>query len=256
MQQQMTDPPVALNPDLDLSGVRERFDKTGRLVIKDILHPATAGKLYACLSEETPWMFAYNEGNDAKYLSKQQLDAMSPQQKGAMTQQILANASEKFQYAYSDFPVSGTANIPNQPKFYTHKILKFMNDTVFRELITKVTGIEGDIEIDSHATCFHPGHFLTAHTDKQTDDDPRLVAYVINMTPVWRGDWGGSTVFYDDDQNVVETIVPIFNSLSMFKIPQSHSVSFVPPYCTKMRFGMTGWLFRPGSHSAPMRTSQ
>ncbi len=245
MHAETTDPPVLLNPDLDLSGLRERFDQTTRVQIKDAFHPDTAERLHRCLMQEMPWMLAYNEGDTPKYLQRDEMAAMSPQQQNMVMQQIFENAAQNFQFVYLDFPVSGTANIEGQRKFYTHEVLKFLNGEVFRDLVGKVTGLEEDFKVDSHATCYQAGHFLTSHNDVVTRDDPRLIAYVINMTKNWRADWGAKTEFFDDEGNVIEAFVPSFNTITMFRVPQQHSVSFVPPFCRAQRIAMTGWLFKP-----------
>ena len=39
-----------------------------------------------------------------------------------------------------------------------------------------------------------PGDFLTVHDD-ETGGRKRLVAYVLNLTPIWRPDWGGALNF-------------------------------------------------------------
>jgi len=243
MSNETANPPVAFNPALDLQGLRERFDATGRVQVKDAFSDDTAGRLHQCLSQETPWMLAFNEGETPRYLSRQEMDEMSDAQKANMMQNIFSNASKQFQYAYSDFPVSGTINDPNQPNQYTHDVLRFLNGQTFQDMIKKVTGLEGKFAVDGHATCFQSGHFLTIHNDTDADDR-REIAYVINMTPTWRSDWGAHLMFYDDEFNIVETFAPKYNTINMFRIPQAHAVSFVPPFCPQKRFGMTGWFHR------------
>ncbi len=65
---------------------------------------------------------------------------------------------------------------------------------------------------------------------------------VFNMTPEWRADWGANTLFYDEDFNVVDSFVPRYNVLNIFRVPQPHAVSFVSPFAGGKRFGMTGWF--------------
>jgi len=243
MQDASNDPPVALNPNLDLTGLRERFETTSRLQIKDAFHPDTAERLHQCLMNETPWMLAYNEGPEPKYLRHEQMASMTPQEQSAFTQQIFQGAAKGFQFVYLDFPVSGTAKVEGQRTFYTHDVLKFLNGEEFRELAVNVTGVTSEFDVDTHATCYQAGHFLTKHNDIGSNDVPRLVAYVIQMTKSWLPDWGGKTEFFDDNGNVIESVVPEFNTITMFKVPQPHSVTFVPPFCPGRRVAMTGWLY-------------
>jgi len=238
------DPLAALNPDLDLTGAKERFAKTGRMVIRNVLHPDTAERLYNCLMQEMPWMLAYNDGETANYLRKEQMATMGPQQQSEFMQKIFANAAQNFQYVYLDFPVSGTANIENQRKFYTHDVLKFLASEDFQTVLRDLTGYQDPLSVDSHATCFQAGHFLTCHDDLVNSTDPRVFAYVLNMTKDWRGDWGAKTEFFDADGNVVESFIPVFNSITIFRVPQPHSVTFVPPFCPAKRLAMSGWFFQ------------
>ncbi len=236
-------PPVELNPDLDLTGVRERFDKTGRAQIKDVFHRDTADRFYACLLEETPWVLAFNEGTTPRFLTREMMDRLPEQQKAGLMQELFIRASTQFQYAYSDFPVSGTINKPDQPELYSHKVLSYLNGKAFQDFIAGVTGLEGKFAVDGHTTCFQSGHFLTMHDDSDTDGR-RELAYVINMTPVWRSDWGGTLLFFDEDYNITESLVPSYNTLNIFSVPQGHAVSFVAPFAAEKRFAMTGWFHR------------
>jgi Rps23 Pro-64 3,4-dihydroxylase Tpa1-like proline 4-hydroxylase len=79
------------------------------------------------------------------------------------------------------------------------------------------------------------------HDDLHSEEG-RLVAYVINLTPAWNADFGGMLHFIGDDGSVEETFYPWFNSLSLFRVPQLHFVSYVPPYVTADRYGITGWF--------------
>jgi Rps23 Pro-64 3,4-dihydroxylase Tpa1-like proline 4-hydroxylase len=245
MPNEMGDPPVALNPDLEVEGLRERFARTGRLQIRNAFHPDTAERLHRCLMQEMPWMLAYNDGETPSYLRKEDMATMTPDQQGAFMQKIFANAAQNFQYVYLDFPVSGTAKVEGQRKFYTHDVLTFLGGEEFQSVLRSLTGYERPLQVDSHATCFQAGHFLTVHDDLVNKNDPRVFAYVVNMTKDWRGDWGAKTEFFDAEGNVIESFIPVFNSITVFRVPQPHSVTFVPPFCPARRVAMTGWFFRP-----------
>jgi Rps23 Pro-64 3,4-dihydroxylase Tpa1-like proline 4-hydroxylase len=245
MPNEMNDPPVKLNPALDVAGLKERFAATGRMQIRDALDPAAAERLHQCLMTELPWMLAYNDGATPQYLRKEEMAQMSPQDQGAFMQKIFANAARGFQFVYMDFPVSGTANIEGQRKFYTHEVLNFLGGETFQALLRDLTGFDEPLNVDSHATCFQAGHFLTNHNDLVSDEDPRVFAYVVNMTKGWRPDWGAKTEFFDDAGNVIESFTPQFNTITVFRVPQPHSVTFVPPFCPERRVAMTGWFFRP-----------
>lgn len=245
MQQSMSNPPVALNPDLDTAGLKERFAKTGRLQIENAFSIESAERLHQCLMQELPWMLAYYDDDGPSYLRKHEMAGLSPEQQAAFMQKVFARAANDFQFVYLDFPVSGTAKVEGQAKFYAHDVLNFLAGDEFQSVLKSVTGYEEPLDVDSHATCYQAGHFLTVHNDLVNSDDPRKFAYVVNMTKNWRADWGAKTEFYDEHGRVAETFVPEFNTITIFKVPQPHAVTFVPPFCPARRVAMSGWFLEP-----------
>lgn len=94
---------------------------------------------------------------------------------------------------------------------------------------------------DDQATRCLPGHFLTRHDDARGDHG-RLFAYVLNLTPGWRSDWGGQLQFIGEDGHVTEPFTPAFNALNIFRVPQDHAVSVVAPFAGGARLSITGWV--------------
>ena len=43
---------------------------------------------------------------------------------------------------------------------------------------------------------------------------------------------------------VVDTFTPLWNSLSLFRVPQPHVVSLVAPWAGSARYSITGWFRR------------
>ena len=90
-------------------------------------------------------------------------------------------------------------------------------------------------ELDGHASRYAPGQFLTTHDD-HIEAKSRRAAYVMNLTPRWRPDWGGLLLFYDRLGNVTRGYTPGFNMLNLFAVPQAHAVSWVTPLAAVPRF--------------------
>jgi len=93
---------------------------------------------------------------------------------------------------------------------------------------------------DAQATLYRPGDFLTVHDDS-IGGHKRLAAYVLNLTPIWRADWGGVLQFLGTDGHVEEGYVPCFNALNVFRVPTQHLVSQVALYGSS-RYSITGWF--------------
>jgi Rps23 Pro-64 3,4-dihydroxylase Tpa1-like proline 4-hydroxylase len=70
----------------------------------------------------------------------------------------------------------------------------------------------------------------------------RIAAYVLNMTPHWRLDWGGALLFSDRPGHITEGYPPAFNALNIFSVPQEHLVGFISPFAGAARYSITGWF--------------
>jgi Rps23 Pro-64 3,4-dihydroxylase Tpa1-like proline 4-hydroxylase len=113
-------------------------------------------------------------------------------------------------------------------------------------VISLFRALTGSSEIDFadvQATRYRAGHFLTEHHDKR-EGSRRIAAYVLGLTETWRPEWGGLLLFHKNG-DVSRGLIPRMNSLSLFAVPQDHSVSLVAPFCPQPRLSITGW-FRPG----------
>ena len=104
-----------------------------------------------------------------------------------------------------------------------------------------MTGEDRIALADSQLTRFRRGHFLTEHDDELAGKN-RYYAYVLNLTPVWRIDWGGLLAFHGDDGNVAEAFTPRFNALNLLRVPCAHSVTQVALSAGANRLSITGWL--------------
>jgi SM-20-related protein len=65
----------------------------------------------------------------------------------------------------------------------------------------------------------------------------------LNMCTVdWRPEWGGYLMFLDSAGDITSGWKPRFNTLNLFRVPQSHMVSYVAPFAAFARFAITGWF--------------
>lgn len=88
---------------------------------------------------------------------------------------------------------------------------------------------------------YGPGHLLTAHDDAVAGKN-RRAAFVVNLTRDWSADWGGLLMFHQPGVAAAEALVPSFNAINLFAVPQPHSVSMVAPFAPRRRYSVTGWL--------------
>jgi Rps23 Pro-64 3,4-dihydroxylase Tpa1-like proline 4-hydroxylase len=110
------------------------------------------------------------------------------------------------------------------------------------DFIRQLTGDPAIARVRIQATRYRAGHFLRRHDDTGYDDQHRRFAFVFNLSRGWQADWGGLLQFLGADGRVVDTFVPHYNSLSLFKVPQLHCVSQVAAWAEAPRYALTGWF--------------
>lgn len=129
------------------------------------------------------------------------------------------------------------------PGLLLHVVVDFLNSAPFLEFARALTGEQGIRGVSAIAARYRPGHFLRLHNDKASDED-RAFAYVINLGRGWQADWGGQLQFVDDSGDVTETMIPHWNSMSLFRVPQQHLVTPVARWAGDHRYSITGWFRR------------
>jgi Rps23 Pro-64 3,4-dihydroxylase Tpa1-like proline 4-hydroxylase len=226
---------IELNPSLDAAAFARAFAQDGRLHIPVILTPRSAERVHRCLAQETPWTLIVNKNG-----TRQDLPAITTQERIAHAQAAWEYGRENFAYVYDNHRLSHKGEAYPRADHYLARIVEFLNGRPFLEFMRRVTGMEAIAFADAQATLYRPGDFLSPHED-DFEGKNRLAAYVLNMTPQWRGDWGGQLQFLDADGQVESGYVPAFNALNVFHIPKTHWVSQVA-FHGGLRYSVTGWL--------------
>lgn len=232
---------LRLSGTLDPLPMRELFRRHGRFHAPNVLAEQSARRLLRCLQEEVDWRLNCNLGDGNLNLSQEQLDAMSEVDRTRLDRSFLAGAQGGFQYAYGNWPAYDLWRRAEAQPARIIQLMQFLNGPEFLEFARAATGLTKIREVDAQATRYGPGHFLTSHTDADSER-PRLAAYVLNLTPAWRPDWGGILQFLGPDGHVEEGYAPVFNALNVFRIPKAHAVSYVAPFAGGYRYSVSGWL--------------
>jgi len=238
----LDDAAPALNPDLDRAALAEAFRRKGRLHIANVFSDASARRLFHALERETPWSITFNEGS--KHFD---FDHISPAKQQQMAYAAWNRARSGFQFFHHRHRLTAVGEAYTDPNHYFAKLVAFLSSQGFLDFIREVTGLPGIVWINAMATLYKPLDFLTVHDDDVPDDN-RLVAYVFNMTPVWRPDWGGALQFFDPNGNIEEGFMPSFNALNLFRVPKAHSVAQVAPFGGN-RYAVTGWFHYGEPHN-------
>jgi SM-20-related protein len=231
-----------LNPDLDTAALAAEFARRGRVQVREILRADAAEAVHDCLAREVPWSFTYRLGEANVLKSPAQLAAMPREDKFRMGQAILDEAQRGFSFGFMTFPMVRHYRAGEHRDLVLMRLLESLASPGFIGFARAVAGDARIGHVDAQATRYTAGHFLTLHDDADYEGEVRRCAYVLNLSRGWRAEWGGLLQFVAEDGSVAESFVPHFNSLSLFRVPAKHLVSYVAPYASAPRLSVTGWF--------------
>jgi hypothetical protein len=229
----------SLAEGLDPTALAAMFARAGRLQIAGFLGGSGAPDLLRALSRSEDWVLTLNKGERIHDYGKTALAALTPPARAELGREIVHGARTGFQFCYE------TIRLPKRgeprPPSALAALESFLCSAEMIDFFRTVTGLDDIVFADAHASRYLAGHFLTAHDDR-SDDQARRAAYVLNLTPDWRAEWGGMLLFHDRDGSVSRGYMPMLNALTVFRVPQAHSVSYVTPIAPHPRYAVTGWL--------------
>ena len=218
------------------------FRRFGRLHVPGFLEAEDAVGLYDAVARARGWLRTIHvaQGTDAE-IPLDGPDAPSPAEVVALERELRSQATDTFQYVFDLIRVSmdAEAGRPVDPTLMA--AYQFVNSAPFLDFVREMSGEPSAVYADMTASRYGPGHYLTAHDDAAPDQN-RLFAYVLNLSPGWRSDWGGVLMFLDEDDHVAEGYSPAFNAINFFRVPQPHAVSVIAPYAKGLRTSLTGWI--------------
>jgi Rps23 Pro-64 3,4-dihydroxylase Tpa1-like proline 4-hydroxylase len=232
---------VDLGPGLEVEALARVYAQDGRIHIPGILAPQCAEAAYQSMRNEVPWQLHFNDAGSVYDFSPEQVRAWPAGHQKALYQRLNANAATSFQFLFDNFPLSDAHGNLQHRSLYLMRVFEFLNSARFLDFARRLTGEPRIALADAQATLYRPGHFLTEHDDSIAGPR-RLAAYVLNLTPRWRADWGGLLLFLDRDGHIARGYTPVFNALNVFKVPQPHAVSCVTPFAGSGRYSISGWL--------------
>jgi SM-20-related protein len=231
-----------LNPALDIAALASRYRQTGSVQIAQVLVPAYAERVLHCLARETPWSLVYNDGRETVTLSAAELRAMPPAEQERRFAGVHARAQTQYQFLYNIYPMVQNYRQGLDRNLLLHEVLGQLNAQPMLDFVRAVTSTNDLKQTYAQATLFAPGHFLRRHNDSDGGVTNRRVAYVLGFAAGWHPDWGGMLHFYNDDNDVLDVMIPHFNTLTLFSVPQPHAVSCVAPFAPVGRYAITGWF--------------
>lgn len=238
----MTDPAdFALHPALDPDTARAAFARDGRVHVAPFLIDTDAGTLADELQASAAWRLIVNAGERVYEIDRPGQRQLTAEARARLDQLVDDAARDGFQHRYEAIRVpdgeAARAAMPSR----LHSFARFLSSPSVLGMLRTITGDASIAFADAQATRYGAGHFLTAHDDDVAGKS-RRAAYVLGLTPGWRAEWGGLLMFHGPDGHIARALVPGFNVLTLFAVPQPHSVSYVAPFAPAPRLSVTGWL--------------
>lgn len=237
----MTAALYCLNPALDADAIAREFGRTGRVHIEDFLARGCAERLHRFLRTSEEWRLIVNQDEKVFDLDREAQAALAAEARAKLEQAVHASARYGFQFMFESIRAPDEESLRRARANALNEFADFLSSQPALAFFRHVTGRLAIDFADAQATAYGPGHFLTAHDDLVPGKN-RQAAYVFGLCPAWSADWGGLLLFHRADGHVAEAYVPRFNSLNLFAVPQSHSVSIVAPFAAARRYSVTGWL--------------
>lgn len=232
---------IRMNPRQDVSALAQRFREEGRVHIPEFLHADDAKALYEKLRYRTDWVQVLATTNGAVELDRPTRARLDENQVKALNEAVYAQARSGFQYRFETARIPDSVSERAANSDIVSCFAEFMSTDNVRDFLRMITGSDEIEYADAQATAYAPGDFLTGHDD-DVQGKFRRAAYVFGLTPIWRLEWGGLLLFHGSDGHVDRGLVPTFNTLNLFKVPQLHSVSEVTQAAAYRRYAITGWL--------------
>jgi SM-20-related protein len=232
---------VKLSDQVSPRDWNDSFEARGRVHIPDILSEGSAQQVFDCLSKQEKWNLVFQTNKKHTDADADSLSLLDEKQLADFHKIVYSQAQVGFQYLNKNIPIYDVYHKKLMPNHFFNTIFEFLNGEEFLGFCRTLTS-EPEIGFaDAQATCYSSGHFLNYHDDNVYGKD-RVAAYVLNMTPNWDRNWGGALQFFDSDGHVEEAFMPKFNALNVFRVPKTHSVSYVTPFAGASRYSITGWL--------------
>ena len=235
--------PFALDPSIDAPELARRFAATGRVTIERFLARGGAELLHENLRSRSDWCQVINSGEKLFELDRNTRRSMSAGRIRSLDQAVYAGARRGFQFRYETIRISDDPKVRSRSKDVLAKYASWLSNGEARDLLREITGDNTIGFADAQATAYSPGDFLTRHDDDVAGKN-RSAAYVLSLCPEWRVEWGGLLLMHEAEGHGAAAIIPGFNRLNLFRVPQVHSVSEVSQASPFRRYALTGWLRR------------
>ncbi len=217
----------------------EQFKSNKIVIINDFIDKIKAEEIYYFLNHRKP----ANTWNSTTCFNNVKADIPIKPSKHDQIQKNIKKATKAFNDDSFSFSFQRTLNNHGFQCSCIECYIKYLFKTpAIIQQINEITNMNITKAHDVFISKYSYGNFLSVHSDKNNG----RVAFILNLSKGWKPEYGGLLHILDNNrENVIRTIVPHFNTLTLFYIPPEigipHFVSHVN-IKNKNRFAVTGWF--------------
>jgi SM-20-related protein len=237
-------PKLQINPALNLEAAKARYAFQRRVHIVDFLDVASAEHVYRLLSTDTPWGFAYHDGAAGRYMSMRDLEGLTRGRSERVAKALQeAVQQQNFSFGYHHFPLSLVTTGESGTHNEHEELHEFLGAENILSIMRDISGKPDITQAEIQADLFSPMHFLGLHKGEQKYKNQ--IGFALTFARHWHPDWGGHLNFHAESGDVIQGIMPRFNCLTLYELPQNHSISIVPTSANEKLFMLRG-LYHSG----------
>jgi len=233
---------IDLNPNLDAASLRSLFNQLGRIRIDQFLAGTSADQICEALQTELHWELLFLDADERNSIDWNDFHNLPAQRQTMLLDKIqeqVTAGSFQLLLCWHNLDEKHVAEIDPESKVVA--AVEFLRGDAFMSFTRAITGTNVT-SISASASWYRPGHFLLPHTDGVGNEDRKL-AYVLNLSRDWIASWGGLLQFHNSHGEIVDSLLPVFNSLSIFRVGPHHSVSRVEATSEQPRLAISGWIY-------------
>lgn len=227
---------------IDIKQLKAEFHAQGVVQMRGFLGNKRAKAIRDAMASSDDWLRVFNSEQGVHNVKRADYQALSDEERQALDAMAYRNARYGFQYRYETIRIPDNGEFPEHIPQPLGDFVRHMRSDDMLRVLGEITG-NGKINFaDGQATAYAPGDFLTGHDDDVAGKN-RHAAYVYSLNPDWRAEWGGLLLIQDEKwQHIERALIPVFDCLTLFKIPKNHMVTEVTRATPYRRYSITGWL--------------
>lgn len=241
-----------INPKLNVYSLEERLRETGRLRVRNFLQPPCAKALYRHLVNAVAWQTFVVSNERLLATPPGEPVGTDPEEEREILDLACNSARMRFACVYDadgvypeDMPDDANPSA-RPPDTVLAAFGEFLGSGAIGDMVRRVMELDA-LDIRMCANRLRPGHFATFHSGVPEADKTRkrVSSVYFHLTPEWKPEWGGMLEYRNDEGDVVEALVPSFNTLDILSFPRGYWISRVAPFAGGSVLAVSGRLYVP-----------